>query len=79
MIAVIWRAPRAEQDNDLYERFTRTPGLVSSYRLANERELVVVSIWESAERRDEYVQSSLQAEIIAASPTATREVFEVLP
>ena len=53
MIAVVWRTPRLSREDDgLFEKFKNTPGIVSSYQLANDDEVVVVTIWESAEKRE---------------------------
>ena len=79
MIAVVWRTPRLSREDDgLFEKFKNTPGIVSSYQLGNDDEVVVVSIWESAEKREAYMKTALQAEILKEHPGQTRQVYEVL-
>ncbi|MBK8082932.1 MAG: hypothetical protein IPK28_03330 [Devosia sp.] len=78
MIAGIWRTPRANRDDDLFNRFKSTPGIVATYQLANDEEIVVVTIWESAEKRDTYMKSTLQTEIAAANPAASRGAYELI-
>ena len=78
MIGVIWRTPRNNLDNNLFDRFKTTPGIVASYQLGNDDEVVVVTIWESAKKRDDYMKSTLQTEIASANPGASRVVYEVM-
>ena len=46
--------------------------------MGNDEEIVVVTIWESAEKREAYMKSALQTEILAANPAASRGVYELL-
>lgn len=78
MIGVIWRTPRQDRDDKLFERFKSTPGIVATYRLGNDDEVVVLTIWESAKAREAYMASALQTEVSSANPRASRIVYEVL-
>jgi heme-degrading monooxygenase HmoA len=79
MIAVIWRTPRTSREDDgLFDKFKTTPGIVSSYQLATDDEIAVVTIWDSAASRDAYMQSTLQSEVVSAHPAHSRTVYEVM-
>ena len=77
MIGVIWRTPNTEDRNNLFDKFKGTPGIVASYQLRNDQELVVVTIWESAAKREAYMKSTLQTEIASANPGSSRVVYEL--
>ncbi len=78
MIGVIWRTPRTDDSNGLFDKFKTTPGIVASYQLRDDKEVVVVTIWESAAKREAYMKSTLQSEIATANPGSARFVYEVM-
>lgn len=78
MIGVIWRTERTHDTQRLFDEFKTTPGIVASYQLRDDREVVVVTIWESAAKREAYMGSALQAEIAAANPRSSRMIYQVI-
>lgn len=78
VIGVIWRTPRTDDSKGLFEKFKTTPGIVASYQLRDDKEVVVVTIWESAAKREAYMKSTLQSEIADANPGSARLVYEVI-
>jgi hypothetical protein len=79
MIGAVWRTPRkSKEDDGLFDKFKNTPGIVASYQLVDDDEVVVVTIWESAARRDEYMKTALRSEIVGAHPGNSFKVYELL-
>ncbi len=78
-ILTIPRTPDAKGD-DLFQRFTKTPGVHHAYQLEpmeGGAEVVVVSIWESAEARDAYMKGPLMQEVNQFAEGQSRKVYRV--
>ncbi len=78
-ILTIPTTPDAKGD-DLFQRFTNTPGLHHAYQLESmdgAAEVVVVSVWESAEARDTYMKGQLMEEVNRAYEQQSRKVYRV--
>jgi heme-degrading monooxygenase HmoA len=78
MIGVIWRTSHTDDHEGLFEKFKTTAGIVATYQLRDENEVVVVTLWENAAKREAYMGSALQSEIAAANPGSSRLVYEVI-
>lgn len=81
MIAVIMKYPTTgDRDKDeLFQRFVReTPGVVYAYQLENAEGGATVTVWESQEARDAYMQTALRGDVDTALPGLTREIYSVI-
>jgi hypothetical protein len=80
MIAVVMKyplRPDAEKD-ELFDRFVaETAGVVHAYQVEGPDGGATITIWESQEARDAYMQSSLKGEVDSALPGLTRDVYTV--
>lgn len=75
------RTAATAQTDELFERFTRTPGLLSAYDLQgadDPEDAVVVTIWENREAAEAYLEKSpLRKEVDVNFPDVTRTMYEV--
>ena len=80
MIASILRIPQSATPagDEHFARFIKnTKGIVHAYQLEAEKELVMVTIWESENARDVYMKSALKQEVDASYPGQTRSLYKV--
>lgn len=74
-------APADTQSDEFFKRFKQTPGLLHAYNLQgveDPEDGVVVTIWESRDAADAYLQrSDLRKDVDKAYPEVTRTMYDV--
>ena len=74
-------APADTQSDEFFKRFKQTPGLLHAYNLQgveDPEDGVVVTIWESRNAADAYLQGAeLRRDVDKAYPAITRTMYDV--
>lgn len=74
-------APADTQSDEFFRKFKQTPGLLHAYNLQgveDPEDGVVVTIWESRDAADAYLQGSdLRKDVDKAYPEITRTMYDV--